>query len=60
MQLTEHSIKRAQQRGISLDLLSKAANSPSKYFSRKYAPGNAKKMIFTKSISAERVTKPAF
>lgn len=55
MELTEHSIRRAQQRGISLDLLSKAANSPSKYFSRKYAPGNAKKMIFTKKTLSKAV-----
>lgn len=48
MQLTEHSIKRAQQRGISFNLLSKASNLPSRYYARKYAPGNAKKTIFTK------------
>jgi len=48
MQLTDHSIKRAQQRGISLNLLSKVIELPSRYYSRKYAPGNAKKLIFTK------------
>jgi len=48
MQLTEHSIRRAQQRGISLNLLSKAIDLPSKYYSRKYAHGNAKRHVFSK------------
>ena len=48
MELTQHSIKRAQQRGISVNLLSKVIELPSRYHSRKYAPGNAKKTIFTK------------